>query len=82
MQIFRFLIITSIISIFVSSAAPVFSVGAVSVKTDFKTIPIKHFNFSAIDKDTHIWSAMYIASNSKIYIGLCTQWRCGKCLRV
>ena len=72
MQIFRFLIITSIISIFVSSGTPVFSKESLSVKTDFKTIPIKHFNFSAIDKDTHIWSAMYIASNNKIYIGLCT----------
>ena len=37
-----------------------------------KTVPVKHFIFSKTDQDASIWSAMYIASNNKIYIGLCT----------
>ena len=37
-----------------------------------ESVPIQHYNFSKRDKDAHIWSAMYIASNDKIYIGLCT----------
>ena len=36
------------------------------------SVPIEHYNFSKTDKDASIWSAMYIASNNKIYIGLCT----------
>lgn len=36
------------------------------------TVAIEHYNFSDTDKDASIWSAMYIASNNKIYIGLCT----------
>ena len=36
------------------------------------SVEIKHYNFSKIDKEAHMWSAMYIASNNKIYIGLCT----------
>lgn len=36
------------------------------------TVSIEHYNFSDTDKDASIWSAMYIASNDKIYIGLCT----------
>ena len=36
------------------------------------TVSIKHYNFSKIHKDAQMWSAMYIASNNKIYIGLCT----------
>ena len=37
-----------------------------------KMVPVKHFIFSKTDKDANMWSAMYIASNNKIYIGLCT----------
>ncbi|MCU0472118.1 MAG: hypothetical protein MUC93_01965 [Bacteroidales bacterium] len=37
-----------------------------------RTIPVKHYIFSKTDMDASIWSAMYIASNNKIYIGLCT----------
>ncbi len=37
-----------------------------------KTIPVKHYIFSKTDNDANLWSAMYIASNNKIYIGLCT----------
>ena len=36
------------------------------------TVAIRHWNFSKTDKDAAMWSAMYIASNNKIYIGLCT----------
>ena len=39
---------------------------------DLNTVAIEHYNFSDTDKDASIWSAMYIASNDKIYIGLCT----------
>jgi hypothetical protein len=31
-----------------------------------------HYNFSDRDKDAQNWNGMYIASNHKIYIGLCT----------
>ena len=36
------------------------------------TAPIRHWRFSEVDKDAHFWSALYIASNGKIYAGLCT----------
>lgn len=36
------------------------------------TVPITHYRFSDVDKDAHFWSALYIASNGKIYAGLCT----------
>jgi len=39
---------------------------------DLGSMTIEHYNFSKRDKDASIWSAMYIASNNKIYIGLCT----------
>jgi len=39
---------------------------------ELSTVGIDHYNFSDTDKDASIWSAMYIASNDKIYIGLCT----------
>jgi hypothetical protein len=35
-------------------------------------VPVKHFRFSTVDKDAQMWSALYPASNGKIYIGLCT----------
>ena len=37
-----------------------------------KSVPVKHYHFSKIHKDASMWSAMYLASNNKIYIGLCT----------
>ncbi len=33
---------------------------------------IDHWHFSDVDKDAQMWSGMYIGSNNKIYIGLCT----------
>ncbi len=39
---------------------------------NIKTVPVKHFIFSKTDQDASIWNAMYIASNNKIYVGLCT----------
>ncbi|NND31757.1 MAG: hypothetical protein HKN76_04140 [Saprospiraceae bacterium] len=33
---------------------------------------VDRFHFSNYDKDAQIWSAMYIGSNNKIYVGLCT----------
>lgn len=35
-------------------------------------VNIERYRFSRYDKDAQIWSAMYIASNNRIYIGLCT----------
>ncbi|MBI5690020.1 MAG: hypothetical protein HZC55_07945 [Verrucomicrobia bacterium] len=35
-------------------------------------IPVKHYRFSTEHKDAQMWSALYIASNGKIYVGLCT----------
>lgn len=35
-------------------------------------VQVDRYHFSSYDKDAQIWSAMYIASNNKIYIGLCT----------
>ena len=37
-----------------------------------QVVEIDRYRFSDYDKDAQIWSAMYIASNQKIYIGLCT----------
>jgi hypothetical protein len=37
-----------------------------------KTVPITHYRFSEVDRDAHFWSALYIASNGKIFVGLCT----------
>ncbi len=36
------------------------------------SVKVDRYHFSSVDKDAQIWSAMYIASNNKIYIGLCT----------
>ncbi len=36
------------------------------------SVQVDRYHFSSYDKDAQIWSAMYIASNNKIYIGLCT----------
>lgn len=37
-----------------------------------KTVPVKHYIFDKVNQDMNIWSAMYIASNNKIYIGTST----------
>jgi hypothetical protein len=37
-----------------------------------RTVPIRHYRFSDVDKDAHFWSALYVASNGKIFVGLCT----------
>lgn len=35
-------------------------------------VSVKHYRFSTVDKDAQMWSALYAASNGKIYVGLCT----------
>ncbi len=45
---------------------------AAGEKLKFGTVTIDHYNFSRVDKDAQMWSAIYVASNNKIYIGLCT----------
>jgi hypothetical protein len=37
-----------------------------------RTVPIRHYAFSDVDKEAHFWSALYIASNGKIFVGLST----------
>lgn len=41
-------------------------------QSTFRTVPVEHFIFSETDRDANFWSALYIASNNKIYIGLST----------
>ena len=48
------------------------SFGQSDIAAKLGTLTIDHYHFSKTDKDAQIWSAMYIASNNKIYIGLCT----------
>jgi len=45
---------------------------SVSGNEDFKGVPVKHYIFSKTDRDAHFWSAIYIASNNKIYVGTST----------
>jgi hypothetical protein len=45
---------------------------AVSQDLKLNSVQVDRYHFSSYDKDAQIWSAMYIASNDKIYIGLCT----------
>ncbi|UCH61906.1 MAG: hypothetical protein JSU77_08830 [Fidelibacterota bacterium] len=51
--------------------APTVAAGQID-RIQLKTVPIRHWNFSNVDKDAQMWSGMYIASNNRIYIGLCT----------
>jgi len=37
-----------------------------------ESVTIKHYNFSKVDKDAQMWSGLYVGSNGKVYIGLCT----------
>ncbi|MBM3744600.1 MAG: hypothetical protein FJW34_02240 [Acidobacteria bacterium] len=37
-----------------------------------KFVSVKHYRFSTVDKDAQMWSALYVGSNGKLYIGLCT----------
>ena len=37
-----------------------------------KFVPVKHYRFSTVDKDAQMWSALYVGSNGKVYVGLCT----------
>jgi len=43
-----------------------------ALETAYESIRIKHYRFSTLHKDAQMWSALYIASNGKIYAGLCT----------
>jgi len=38
----------------------------------YKTVSIRHYRFSTVNKDAQMWSALYAASNGKLYIGLCS----------
>ena len=39
---------------------------------DYPVNEIDHYHFSSVDKDAQMWSGMYIGSNDKVYVGLCT----------
>lgn len=41
-------------------------------KIGIQSVPIKHYNFSKVHKDASMWSALYVGSNGKVYVGLCT----------
>jgi hypothetical protein len=45
---------------------------SISQEITLNSVMVDRYRFSETDKDASIWSAMYIASNNKIYIGLCT----------
>jgi hypothetical protein len=49
-----------------------FSIVARSAPDTPQFVPVKHYRFSTVDKDAQMWSALYPASNGKIYVGLCT----------
>jgi len=66
---------THLLIAFSMACIPILPMGAQeenNFQSDLKSAAIEHYNFSKTDKDAQIWSAMYIASNNKIYIGLCT----------
>lgn len=39
---------------------------------EIKSVTIKRYHFSKIHKDAQMWSAIYVGSNGKVYVGLCT----------
>jgi hypothetical protein len=48
-------------------------IGLAADKTTInESVTIKRYNFSKVDKDAQMWSAMYVGSNGKVYVGLCT----------
>ena len=47
-----------------------------------RTVPMRHYRFSTVDKDAQMWSALYVASNGKIYVGPLHARRCRQRLRV
>ena len=48
----------------------------VSVQADdpleLNAVEVEQFYFSDYHKDAQVWSALYVASNGKVYVGLCT----------
>ncbi len=42
------------------------------LELDYPVYEIDHWHFSDIDKDAQMWSGMYVGSNDKVYVGLCT----------
>ncbi|RKY05211.1 MAG: hypothetical protein DRP66_10780, partial [Planctomycetota bacterium] len=72
MQIFRCSTILSIITIVTIFSPAACSKERPSAKIDSRPASVKHYRFSKIDKDANMWSGMSIASNGKIFIGLCT----------
>ncbi|RKY08988.1 MAG: hypothetical protein DRP65_08370 [Planctomycetota bacterium] len=72
MRTFRYSTILSIISIVTIFLPSAFSKERPSAKNNLTPACVKHYRFSKIHKDAHMWSAMFIASNGNIFIGLCT----------
>ncbi len=46
--------------------------GQVEESLVLNAVEIEHYHFSEVHKDAQVWSALYVASNGKIYTGLCT----------
>jgi hypothetical protein len=66
--LYNLLFITILITTSTKSVAQAIN----SELNESKSVPVNHYIFSKTDNDANMWSAMYIASNNKIYIGLCT----------
>jgi hypothetical protein len=67
-----FIIISTIISFTLCACRPMQARQVPSSQSEINVVKVRSYRFSKIDKDAQMWSGMYIASNNKIYIGLCT----------
>jgi hypothetical protein len=72
MKLTRLWIIPLALLVFAGVAGPLMAQQDAGDQLTINSVLIDHYNFSSVDKDAQMWSAMYIASNNKIYIGLCT----------
>lgn len=61
-----------VIVMMASIAQPSLAQGTGGESENLKAVPVKHYIFSKTDRDAHFWSAIYIASNHKIYVGTST----------
>ncbi|MHC4680155.1 MAG: hypothetical protein ACYTEK_15820, partial [Planctomycetota bacterium] len=67
-----FIVILSTVSFTLCACRPIHARQVRSSQSGINAVEVRSYRFSKIDKDAQMWSGMYIASNNKIYIGLCT----------
>jgi len=67
-----FIVILSTVSFTLCACRPIHARQVCSSQSEINAVEVRSYRFSKIDKDAQMWSGMYIASNNKIYIGLCT----------